>query len=72
MEENLVQPQEAVAPLENITSTLETMKVNSLISIPNYQRATINSTIQRLKDRSSRRFSIKRINDIYFTLRRIR
>ena len=67
---NIIQEDE-VKQLENVTNTLETMRINSTICIPNSQRTTINTTIQRLKDKSKRKFTVKRINDTYFTLKRI-
>ena len=63
---------EKIPALENVTNTLENMKKGISIPVPNYQRVSINGTIQRLKDTSSRRYSCKRINDTYFTIKRIR
>lgn len=63
---------ENVSVVENITSTLETMRLGSTLSAPNFQRVSFNGTCQRLKDTSSRRYSFKRVNDTYFTIKRIR
>ena len=63
---------EKVIALESPTISLEAMRLNSTIKAPNYQRESVNKTIGRIKDISSKKFTCKRTNDIYFTIKRIR
>ena len=63
---------EKISPLESVTITLENMRLGSVEKVPNYQRVSINGTVQRLKDTSSKRYSCTRINDTYFTIKRVR
>lgn len=62
---------EKVVPLESVTTTLETMKLRQTVKAPNFQRTSVNGTLQRLKDRSKKKFTCKRF-DTYFTIQRIR
>ena len=62
---------EKVVPLESVTTTLETMKLRQTVKAPNFQRTSVNGTLQRFKDRSTKKFTCKRF-DTYFTIQRIR
>ena len=62
---------EKIIPFKAITLTLESLDVNQTINVLNTQRASFSCTIQRLLDKGSKRFTVKRVNDYYFTIKRI-
>jgi len=62
---------EKITELESPTDTFNTMRLNQVIKVPNTQRTSINSTIQRFKDISNRKFKCKRF-ETYFTVKRIK
>lgn len=62
---------EKVTPIKSVTTTLETMKLRQTLKAPNFQRTSVNGTLQRLKDRSTKKFTCKRF-DTYFTIQRTR
>lgn len=51
---------------------LDSLAIGKQLNVPNSQRVSVNGTIQRIKDRSDKRFTIKRINDDYFIIVRIK
>ena len=53
-------------------ASLDALRLKSKIYAPNHQRASIDTTIKRIKDKSSKRFSCTRMNDEYFSIKRIR
>lgn len=61
-----------VVALVEPTKVLESLKLNGVEKAPNYQRESINGTIRRIKDRSSKRFTCTRVNDDYFEVKRTR
>lgn len=61
-----------VEALIEVTKTLDNMKLKQVVEAPNYQRESIYGTIRRIKDRSSKRYSLHRVNDYYFTVTRTR
>lgn len=61
-----------INPLETPKFTLENLKLNETVDIPSYQKNSINSTIIRIKDTSSKRYSVNKINDFAYTVKRIR
>lgn len=63
---------EKIVALESPTASLEALKLGERLNAPNFQRLTVETTIRRIKDKSSKRFSCKRINDYYFTVLRSR
>ena len=63
---------EKVVAITEPTKTLEGLRVRGEIKAPNYQRESINGTIRRIKDKSSKRFTCNRANNDYFIVKRIR
>lgn len=61
-----------VEALIEVTKTLDNMKLKQVVKAPNFQRESIYGTIRRIKDRSSKRYSLHRVNDYYFTVTRTR
>lgn len=64
-------PKKLVA-ITNPTDTLDSIKVRDILYVPNYQRESINGTVSRFRNRSSKRFTCNRINDEFFIITRIR
>ena len=58
--------------LDRPTLTLETLRVNETVDVPNYQRASLETTKMRVMDKSSKLFSFHRVNSTYFTIKRTR
>ena len=58
--------------LETPQKTLENLKLKGNVSIPSFQKNSINSTIGRIKDTSSKRYSVKKVNDREYNVTRIR
>lgn len=56
--------------VEAPTKTLESMRIRGTLYVMNIQRESINGTIRRLKDRTSKRFSCQRVNDEFFIVKR--
>ena len=52
------------AKLSPVKQTLENMKKGAVITAPRYQRSSIRTTMDRIKDESHKRYSIKTINSI--------
>ena len=52
------------AKLSPVKQTLENMKKGAVITAPRYQKSSIRSTMDRIKDESHKRYSIKTINSI--------
>ena len=52
------------AKLSPVKQTLENMKRGEVITAPRYQKSSIRSTMDRIKDESHKRYSIKTINSI--------
>ena len=50
--------------LKPVKQTLENMRKGAVIDAPRNQKASIQSTIERIKDVSHKRYSIKTINSI--------
>lgn len=67
-----MEAEKEIKALVSPTVTLETMRVNCTEIAPNYQRSSVETTIRRIRDKSSKRFALSRTNDIYFTIKRIR
>lgn len=61
-----------VEAIESPTTALDTLRVSASIVVPSYQRGSFDTTRQRMKDISSKRFSISKIDDLSFTIKRIR
>jgi hypothetical protein len=59
-----------VESIDSPTKTLKGMRMKDKFYFPNSQRISVRSTITTLKDKSTKRFSLKRINDEYTLLRR--
>ena len=59
-----------VIRLDSPSDTLDSMEVGNTEFVLNSQRLSVESTIRRLRDRSRKRFTLKRINDEYFTVKR--
>ena len=55
---------EVVEKLSPVKRTLETMKKGAVIEAPRYQRSSIRTTMDRIKDESFKRYSIKTVNTI--------
>ena len=55
---------EVVEKLSPVKRTLETMKRGAVITAPRYQKSSIRSTMERIKDESQKRYSIKTVNTI--------
>ena len=55
---------EVVEKLSPVKRTLETMKRGAVIEAPRYQRSSIRTTMDRIKDESFKRYSIKTVNTI--------
>ena len=55
---------EVVEKLSPVKRTLETMKRGAVIKAPRYQKSTVRSTMERIKDESQKRYSIKTVNTI--------
>ena len=53
-----------IAKLSPVKQTLENMKKGAVIIAPRYQKSSIRSTMDRIKDESHKRYSIKTINSI--------
>ena len=53
-----------IAKLSPVKQTLENMKKGAVITAPRYQKSSIRSTMDRIKDVSHKRYSIKTINSI--------
>ena len=53
-----------IAKLSPVKQTLENMKKGAVIIAPRYQKSSIRSTMDRIKDVSHKRYSIKTINSI--------
>jgi hypothetical protein len=64
--------EEKIEWLYSLTDTLDKMSKNEVIKAQNKQRVSVEGTVRRIKDVSSKRFSLKRVNDDYFTITRIR
>jgi len=66
---------ENVQNIERMTVTLETLRRNETVNVPNHQRVSANGTIQRLKQSSTKKFKCNVIVtgiDGYFTIKRVR
>ena len=50
--------------LKPVKKTLENMKKGAVIEAPRYQRSSIRTTMDRIKDESFKRYSIKTVNTI--------
>jgi hypothetical protein len=61
-----------VIAIDQPTRELDSLKLGGVVYAPNFQRESINGTVRRLKDRSSKRFSCTRVNDDYFFVKRVR
>jgi hypothetical protein len=61
-----------INPLETPKFTLENLKLSETVDIPSFQKNSINSTIIRIKDTSSKRYSVNKINDFAYAVKRIR
>jgi len=61
-----------VEAIETPTATLDTMRTGSTIYAPCYQRGSIDTTRQRMKNYSSKRFALKKENDEFFSIKRVR
>ena len=55
---------EVVEKLSPVKRTLENMKRGEVIKAPRYQRSSIRTTMDRIKDESFKRYSIKTVNTI--------
>ena len=55
---------EVVEKLSPVKRTLENMKRGEVIKAPRYQKSSIRSTMERIKDESQKRYSIKTVNTI--------
>ena len=55
---------EVVEKLSPVKRTLETMKRGAVIKAPRYQKSSVRSTMERIKDESQKRYSIKTVNTI--------
>ena len=53
-----------VERLKPVKQTLENMKKGAVIEAPRYQRSSIRTTMDRIKDESFKRYSIKTVNTI--------
>ena len=58
--------------LETPQNTLMNLRVNGTLTIPSFQKNSISSTISRIKDISSMRYSLKKIDDYSYTVKRTR
>lgn len=54
------------------TAALDALRVGASMIAPSYQRGSFDTTRQRMKDTSSKRFSISKIDDIQFSIKRIK
>ena len=52
------------AKLSPVKQTLENMKKGAVITAPRYQKSSIRTTMDRIKDESFKRYSIKTVNTI--------
>jgi hypothetical protein len=68
MQEQLVK----INALETPKKTLENLKLNETVAIPSFQKNSINSTIVRIKDESSKRYSVRKTTDFSYNVKRIR
>ena len=50
--------------LKPVKKTLENMKKGAVIEAPRYQRSSIRTTMDRIKDESFKRYSIKTVNSL--------
>lgn len=50
--------------------TLENMRKNETVLIPSFQKASVSTTVGRIKDISTKRYSIKKQNDTTYQVRR--
>ena len=62
--ENINEEVNQIAKLSPVKQTLEKMKKGAVITAPRYQKSSIRSTMDRIKDVSHKRYSIKTINSI--------
>ena len=53
-----------VERLKPVKQTLENMKKGAVIEAPRYQRSSIRTTMDRIKDESFKRYSIKTVNSL--------
>jgi len=58
--------------LERPRYELENMKINASVLIPSFQKASVSTTIGRIKDTSTKRYSVKKVNDQTYIVKRIR
>lgn len=61
-----------VQRVESPTLALDTLRIRGEIYVPNYQRESFNTTIRRMGNISAKRFTCKRQNNEFFTVKRVR
>lgn len=54
------------------TAALEKLRVGWSLKAPNIQRVSFNGTTVRMRNYSTKRFTFKKVNDEYFTIKRIK
>ena len=67
-----MEKQKELKKLKSPTLTLETLRVNETVEVPNFQRASLESTKVRVMDKSSKLFRFHKVNSTYFTITRTR
>ena len=57
---------------ESPTIVLDSLRINKTERLLNTQRYSFETTAQRFKNNSTKKFSFKRVNDLYSTVKRIK
>lgn len=60
-----------IKTIESPTQALNGLRLRGELEAPNTQRESIATTIRRMKVASSKRFTCRKVNDQYFTIKRI-
>lgn len=62
--------EEKVEKIEKPTELLNKLRVGQKTKAPNVQRLTFETTILRMKNKGDKRFTLKKENEQYFTIKR--
>lgn len=62
--------EEKVEKIEKPTELLNKLRVGQKTKAPNVQRLTFETTILRMKNKGEKRFTLKKENELFFTIKR--
>lgn len=62
--------EEKVEKIEKPTKLLNKLRVGQKTKAPNVQRLTFETTILRMKNKGEKRFTLKKENELFFTIKR--